>query len=78
MTWGLIDVFRKHRPDPGEFSFWDYRLRGALSRNLGWRLDHLLATRPLAERSVDAWVDREPREAESPSDHTPVVGVFER
>lgn len=78
MSWGLTDVFRKHRPDPGEFSFWDYRIRGALDLNRGWRIDHLLATAPLADRSIDAYVDREPRDGLKPSDHTLVVGVFAR
>ena len=70
-------VFRKHRPDPGEFSFFDYRVKGALERNIGWRIDHILATPELAECSRDAFIDREPRAWERPSDHTPVVGVFD-
>jgi len=76
MAWGLIDVFRKYRPDPGEYTFWDYRLPRAFEKNLGWRLDHLLATKPLAGRSIDAYVDRGTREGEKPSDHTILVGVF--
>ena len=76
-SWGLEDVFRKHRPEPGEFSFWDYRVKGALERNIGWRIDHLLATKSLAERSRDAYVVRELRAMERPSDHTAVVGVFD-
>jgi exodeoxyribonuclease III len=76
--WGLVDVFRKHRPGEGEFSFFDYRVKDSLARNIGWRIDHVLATKPLAETSVDAWVDRLPRSWERPSDHTPVVAVFDR
>ncbi len=76
VSWGLVDVFRKHRPDPGEFSFWDYRVANALERNIGWRIDHLFATEALAARSVDAHVVRELRAMERPSDHTAVVGVF--
>ena len=77
LSWGFVDVFRKHRPDPGEFSFFDYRVKGALERNIGWRIDHILATPELAECSRDAFIDREPRAWERPSDHTPVVGVFD-
>jgi exodeoxyribonuclease-3 len=73
----LVDVFRKHRPGEGEFSFWDYRVKGALERNIGWRIDHILATVPLADRSVDSYSDREPRSWEKPSDHTVVVAEFE-
>ena len=50
--WGLEDIFRKHCTDEGQFTFWDYRVRGGLSRNVGWRLDHILATAPLAARSI--------------------------
>ncbi|MDR1138106.1 MAG: exodeoxyribonuclease III [Synergistaceae bacterium] len=76
-SWGFVDVFRKHRPDPGEFSFWDYRIKGALEKNIGWRIDHLFATRALADTSVDAFTVRELRAMERPSDHTAVVAVFD-
>jgi exodeoxyribonuclease-3 len=76
-SWGLIDVFRKHRPDAGEFSFWDYRVKDALVRNIGWRIDHLLATPALADLSVDVSVARDLRAMERPSDHTAVTGVFD-
>ncbi len=76
--WGLVDVFRRHHPDePGQYTFWDYRVKGALDRNLGWRVDHIYATPPIAERSVDAWIDRAARAAEKPSDHTFLVAEFE-
>lgn len=74
---GLVDVFRKHRPGPGEFSFWDYRVKNALERNLGWRIDHILASPSLADRSSDSWVDRELRSWDKPSDHTAVLASFE-
>lgn len=77
MSWGLVDVFRKHNADAGHYTFWDYRMRGSLSRNLGWRLDHIMATAPLAARSTASYVDREPRQAERPSDHTFLVAEFE-
>jgi exodeoxyribonuclease-3 len=77
MSWGFVDVFRKHRPDPGEFSFWDYRIKGALEKNIGWRIDHLFATGVLADTSVDAFVEKEFRAMERPSDHTAVTAVFD-
>jgi exodeoxyribonuclease-3 len=77
ISWGFVDVFRKHRPDPGEFSFWDYRIKGALEKNIGWRIDHLFATGSLADTSVDAFVARELRAMERPSDHTAVIAVFD-
>lgn len=77
MSWGLVDVFRKHHPDAVDFTFFDYRVKGALERNIGWRIDHLLATKPLADRSIDAYIDKEPRAWERPSDHTVLVGIFD-
>ena len=74
--WGWEDVFRKHLPDAGNFTFWDYRFPINLEKNRGWRIDHILATCPLAERSRSCRVDLEPRRAASPSDHTFVVAEF--
>jgi len=75
---GLVDVFRKHRPGEGEFSFWDYRVKDALERNIGWRIDHILATPSMAEKSLDSYSDRGPRSWEKPSDHTVVVAEFKK
>lgn len=75
--WGFVDVFRKHHPgEAGQYTFFDYRVPRAVERGLGWRVDHILATRPLAERSVDCWIDLTPRKSTKPSDHTPLVAQF--
>jgi len=77
MEWGFVDVFRRHHPgEPGQYSFFDYRVPKSVERGLGWRVDHILATAPLAKKSVAAWIDLEPRKAEKPSDHTPIVAEF--
>ncbi len=77
IAWGFVDVFRLHHPDePGQYTYWDYRVRGAVERNIGWRVDHILATEPLARRSTCAWVDVEARRGERPSDHTFLVAEF--
>ena len=52
MQWGFTDVFRMHCREAGQYTFWDYRMRGGFNGNRGWRLDHIMATRPLAERCV--------------------------
>jgi exodeoxyribonuclease-3 len=77
VSWGLHDVLRRFHPEPGEFTFFDYRVKDALARNIGWRVDHILATESLAKKAVDCHIDRLPRGWEKPSDHTPVVAVFE-
>jgi len=76
-AWGLVDVFRKHVPDEGQFSFYDYRAKNGVERGTGWRVDHILATAPLAEKSNAAWIDLEMRAREKPSDHAPVLAEFE-
>ena len=77
LDWGLIDLFRQHRPEEKQFTFWDYRLPKAFKRNLGWRIDHILATKPLAKACTDCWVDSAPRALPKPSDHTPMLAEFE-
>lgn len=77
-SWGLVDVFRQHHPDEdGHYTYWDYRVRNAVDRNVGWRIDHILATPALAERSRGCWIDVDARRAERPSDHTFLVASFE-
>ncbi|MHC4148240.1 MAG: exodeoxyribonuclease III [Planctomycetota bacterium] len=78
MEWGFVDVFRMHCDQGGQYTFWDYRLRGSFGRNLGWRLDHIMATKPLAKKCTACYIDKEPRLAERPSDHTPIVAEFNR
>ncbi len=76
--WGFVDVVRKHNPDGGLFSWWDYR-QLAFPRNDGLRIDHIFATAPVAEASTGAWVDRDQRKGRKtdvPSDHAPVVADF--
>jgi len=76
MDWGFVDVFRKHCDQAGEYTYWDYRMH-SVSRNNGWRLDHIMATKPLAKKSTACYIDKEPRLVERPSDHTPIVAEFE-
>lgn len=75
--WGFVDLFRRHHPEPGLYSFFDYRVRDALKRGLGWRVDLIMATPPLAAKSRDCWIDTAPRIAPRPSDHCPVLAEFE-
>ena len=76
VAWGFVDVFRKHHPEPGQYTFFDYRQKEGVRKNQGWRVDHILATRVLAEKSVAAWIDLQPRLDAKPSDHTPVMAEF--
>lgn len=71
LDWGLVDVFARLHPEGRLYSWWDYR-NLAFPTNAGLRIDLLLATRPVADRCVEAWVDRDQRKGEKPSDHAPV------
>lgn len=73
---GLTDVFRRFEQPPGAFSWWDYRTF-AFRRNHGLRIDLILASERLAPRCSSCRIDVEPRRAERPSDHAPVVAVFD-
>jgi len=77
MKWGFVDVFRIHCSEPGQYTFWDYRLPYAVKHNLGWRLDHIMTAQPLAKKSTVCCIDKEPRLAQKPSDHTPIVAEFD-
>jgi exodeoxyribonuclease-3 len=70
LSWGFVDVFRRLYPDKQQFTFWDYLRPNSLDANKGWRIDHILATPPLAEKCLQVDVDVEPRRASNASDHT--------
>ena len=75
--WGFVDAFRLHNQGGGLFSWWDYRA-GSFPRNAGLRIDHIWVSEPLAARCKRAWIDKEPRGWERPSDHTPVLAEFKK
>jgi len=74
--WGFIDVFRKLHPERVQYTYWDY-FRNAFQNNLGWRIDHILATEALADKCSAADVDMAPRRALSASDHTIAWAEFD-
>lgn len=76
--WGFVDVFRRHHPDEeDQYTYYDYRAKDPIERGVGWRVDHVWATEPLAEKSTASWIDFDARRAERPSDHTFLVAEFE-
>ncbi|MEW5838815.1 MAG: exodeoxyribonuclease III [Pseudomonadota bacterium] len=72
---GLSDVFRQFEQEEKTFSWWDYRMNG-FKRNLGLRIDLILASPSMAQRCVASHVDKTPRGWERPSDHAPVIAEF--
>lgn len=68
---GWVDAIRKTHPKTQVFTFWDY-MRKRWERNAGLRLDHILLSKKLARKLIDAGVDREVRGLPEASDHAPV------
>ncbi|MDZ7748222.1 MAG: exodeoxyribonuclease III [Halofilum sp. (in: g-proteobacteria)] len=73
---GLVDTFRAFEQPPRSFSWWDYRAN-AFRRDLGLRIDLVLAGPALAPRCSAAGIDVGPRRNERPSDHAPVYAEFD-
>jgi len=70
---GLVDVGRAADPfNAGLFTWWA-PWRNMRQRNIGWRLDYVLASESLARSVVECRV----RAEVGTSDHAPVVAVFE-
>src|SRR3990172_1508458 len=75
-AWGLVDVFRLHHEEGGQYSWWDYRMN-AFRRNMGLRIGHSWGKLALAARCIACDIDKEPRTQPKPSDHAPVVAPFQ-
>lgn len=65
----LVDVGRALDPENDRMFTWWAPWRNMRQRNIGWRLDYVLASRPIAERAVSCTVLREV----GTSDHGPVM-----
>lgn len=67
---GWTDALRTRHPRGGVWTFWDYQA-GAWQRDAGFRIDHLLLSPAVADRMVEAGVDKDYRGREKASDHAP-------
>jgi exodeoxyribonuclease III len=74
-AWGFTDVFRMLHPERVQYTYWDY-FRNAFENNWGCRIDHILATAPLAAACRQVEIDMAPRKAPGASDHTVVWAEF--
>jgi exodeoxyribonuclease-3 len=70
---GLVDVHRRVDPDNAELFTWWAPWRSMRQRNIGWRLDYVLASHALADRVTSCVVQRE----FGTSDHGPVIATFD-
>jgi exodeoxyribonuclease-3 len=64
---GWVDTFRHFEPGPGHYSWWSQR-SGARQRNVGWRIDYVLAAPEAMPFVRSAFIERHVRG----SDHAPV------
>lgn len=72
---GLCDCFRVLSPQDQSYSWWDYRMN-AFKRNMGLRIDHILASTQLMHACTACYIDKLPRALERPSDHAPIIAEF--
>jgi exodeoxyribonuclease-3 len=69
---GLVDSFRRYHPEEVKYSWWSFRA-GARERNVGWRLDYILASEKLIPQITDAEILTDVMG----SDHCPVLLVLD-
>jgi exodeoxyribonuclease-3 len=69
---GLVDVGRALYPDDENYFTWWAPWRNLRQRNIGWRLDYVLASEEIARRAISCPSFREI----GTSDHAPVVATF--
>ena len=65
---GFIDSFRQFNSDPHHYTWWTFRAN-ARARNIGWRIDYLLATQNLEKQLKRCVILPEAKH----SDHCPVL-----
>lgn len=73
---GFKDTFRLFDQPEKSYSWWDYRA-ASFRRNMGLRIDLMLVNSGMEILCNSAWIDKEPRKWERPSDHAPVISEFD-
>jgi exodeoxyribonuclease-3 len=73
---GFVDNFRIIHPEKKEFSWWDYRA-GAFEQNKGMRIDSILSSSNALPFLKDCFIDYQTRTQSKPSDHAPVIAIYE-
>ncbi len=68
---GFVDTFRALHPDTVKYSWWSFR-GGARAKNIGWRIDYFLVSKPLLPKIKDAFILNDVEG----SDHCPVGVVL--
>jgi exodeoxyribonuclease III len=69
---GLVDTGRALEPDNDQMFTWWAPWRNMRQRNIGWRLDYVLASQPIFDTVQSCVIQRE----FGTSDHGPVIAAF--
>lgn len=72
---GFVDCYKKSPVGETKYSWWDYR-QAAFRRDMGLRIDHVVANAMMADHLQGCEIDKIPRTWERPSDHAPVMASF--
>ncbi|MFT4125394.1 MAG: exodeoxyribonuclease III [Gordonia sp. (in: high G+C Gram-positive bacteria)] len=73
----LVDVVRRvHGDRPGPLTWWSWAGE-SFAKDVGWRVDHQLATPALATRAATVTVDKEATADRRLSDHAPLVVTYD-
>ena len=73
---GLTSAYEQVDGRPHQYTYWDYQ-GGARPKNHGIRIDHLLCSAQAADHLNSVRIDDHVRDREKPSDHVPIIGVFD-
>ncbi len=68
---GFKDIYRLFNKKKQEYTFWDY-FAGSWQKNNGMRIDHFLLSSSLIDKVDSIKINKKPRSAIKPSDHTPI------
>ena len=73
---GLTSAYDQVDGRPHQYTYWGYQ-GGARAKNHGIRIDHLLCSAQAIDHLKSVRIDDHVRDREKPSDHVPIVGVFD-
>lgn len=65
---GFVDSFRHFHEEPHQYTWWTYRF-GARGKNLGWRIDYHMVSKPLEDKLMRAEILSDAVH----SDHCPIL-----
>ena len=72
---GFYDAFRSLHPNDSGYTFWDYTAN-SFQADFGMRIDYIFSSPIAADKLIDCYVDKSPRSADKPSDHTALIAEF--